>query len=105
MQSWIKIWVIRMLEDALSKIESDSCNMSQEEIDALFDVLGNKRMNKVEAAQFVHLSESQFDNEVRVGRLCKGEKLIKGDSKVYWLKRDLIIYMYTWRKNKYNGEK
>lgn len=98
MQNWMKVWIIRMLEDALQRIKSDSCNMSQEEADALFDALGNKRMNKVEAAQFVHLSESQFDNEVRVGRLCRGKKLIKGDSKVYWLKRDLIIYMYTWRK-------
>lgn len=97
METWMKRWIIVMLEDVLVKLKADSCSMSQEEAEMLFDVLGNKRLNKVEAAQFVHLSESQFDNEVRVGRLCKGKKLIKGDSKIYWLKKDLIIYMKQWR--------
>ncbi len=86
------------MEEALKEIKGGNCNLTDEEVEALFDALGNKRVNKVEASQYVHLSESQFDNEVRCGRIPRGQKLIKGDSKVYWTKRDLIIYMKKWRK-------
>ena len=99
-ERWINNWIVAILKDAIQQIELGKFSMTDEEAMMIFDALSFRRMNKGEAARFVHLGESQFDNEVRVGRLPRGRKLIRNDSKIYWSKRDLIMYLHKWRSNK-----
>lgn len=100
MNEWIKKWLLVLLQQAITDIKADRCNMSEEEASALMDALANIKQNKAQAASFVNLSESQFDNEVKVGRLPEGKKLYRGDQHKYWTKRDLICYIKRWRAKK-----
>lgn len=99
MNAFLKTWIVALLEQALRDVKADRCNMSEAECQSLFDALANIKLNKNQAAEFVHLSQSQFDNEVAVGRIPEGRKLYRGDTHKYWSKRELINYLNTWRKN------
>lgn len=103
MNEWVKKWLLVLLQQAITDIKADRCNMSEEEASALMDALANIKQNKSQAASFVHLSESQFDNEVKIGRLSEGKKLYRGDNHKYWTKRELISYIKRWR-NKQCGK-
>ena len=100
MQNWLKQWVIRLLEEALRNIKEDKCSMSEMEMQALFDALADVKMNKHQAAGMLNLSQSSFENEIASGKIPEGKKLYAGDTHKYWTKRDLILYLKTWRKRK-----
>lgn len=92
-QRWMNGWIISILEDAINKLKDGTFNLTDDEMNKLFDALNFRIMNKVESAKFVRLSEKQFENKVSNGIIPKGRKLIEGDSKFYWNRRDLILYI------------
>lgn len=100
MDEWTEKWIIVLLQQAISDIKAKRCSPSKEEAELLLDALANIKQNKTQAASFVNLSESQFDNEVSVGRLPEGKKLYRGDQHKYWSKKDLIEYIKRWRNKK-----
>lgn len=93
MNPFIKSWVVSMMEDTLKRIKEDRCSLDEVQQEMLLDVLAEKILNKGQSADFVHLSQDMFDKEVAQGRIPEGKKIIKNDSRKYWVKRDLIYYI------------
>lgn len=100
MNEFLKKWLIVLLETALRDIKSGNCHPSEEESQVLFDALADIKVNKTQACDFLNISQSQFENEVQLGRIPEGKKLYRGDTHKYWTKRDLIYYIKVWRAKK-----
>ncbi len=48
----------------------------------------DEKLNKTEAANFMHMSTRQFDRYISYGIIPKGKKKV-GSSSLYWSKREL----------------
>lgn len=82
----------KMLRDTADKIDSGSCNMSDEEIMTAMESMSqfdsNQRISKDQACSLLGISRSTFDSYVRIGLLPRGQK-VRGFKEKFWLKYEI----------------
>lgn len=86
----LKKMVIDQLRDVADKIDSNSCEISDEQAMDIFRVIAHEPLSKEQACDFLNISRSNFDSMVREGKLPKGRK-VKGYKELRWYKDELIL--------------
>ncbi len=86
----LKKMVIDQLRDVADKIDSNSCEISDEQAMDIFRVIAHEPLSKEQACDFLNISRSNFDGMVREGKLPKGRK-VKGYKELRWYKDELIL--------------
>lgn len=82
MQALKKI-IIRLLEDVLRKLKSDTCNITEEEAIAIINNMTHVAISKEQASIYLNVSRSKFDNMVSEGVIPKGRKRV-GFKELVW---------------------
>lgn len=80
-----------LLEQTLDNINSGNTNITeqeQEQVINLFQQINRKELSKLEAAEYLGISRSTFDNYVSKGLLPKGQKR-QGFKEKFWNKFEL----------------
>lgn len=83
----------KQLRYTADQIESGNSNMTQDELEDAIATLQNaankqKRLSKVQAAEYLKVSVRTFDNYIRQGKIPKGIKQI-GFKELFWEQKDL----------------
>lgn len=86
----VKSLVIKYLKDAIDKLESDTCELSEDQAIEIMSVLGHHTLSKDEACTHLNISRSKFDELVRYGYLPKGRK-VRGFKELVFYKDELDI--------------
>ena len=71
-----------------AKIENGTCELSDEEMTEIFNVIAHESMSKYQACKYLNMSTSRFDDYVREGKIPKGRK-ITGFKELRWYKNEL----------------
>ena len=85
----------KVLINALDNIDSGNSNITDEECQKLVDLLssiGEPRMSKYQACEFLNISRSKFDSLVREGKLPDGKRQA-GFKEKFWKKSDIMKYI------------
>ena len=89
--------IVKQLRDIANKIETGTCELTEEQALNLFTVIGTELLSKEQACSYLNVSRSTFDNMVRDGDIPKGRK-VRGFKELFWNKNDLIIQVYKSNK-------
>lgn len=84
----LKQFVITQLKQVIKKMESDDCELSEEEINEIMHIVGHQVMSKAQAYEYLNMSRSKFDALVLDGKLPKGKKRL-GFKELVWYKDEL----------------
>lgn len=90
MQKIIRNILINLLKEYTSKIESGTCEISEEEASEIMAIIAHKTLTKEQACDFMHLKRSRFDDLVRAGKIPRGRKH-KKDKELVWYEDELRI--------------
>jgi predicted DNA-binding transcriptional regulator AlpA len=88
MNNVIKKVLLRGLKELEDKINSETCEMTEEEAMEIMEVLSHQALSKDQACSFLNLSRSRFDDLVREGTIPKGRKR-RGFKELVWYKDEL----------------
>ena len=93
----LKSIIRTLLQKFIDDIDSDNCNITQEQQSKIISVLSNianpdQRMSKIQACDHLGVSRATFDNYVRDGLIPKGFKQ-EGFREKSWNKADLDIFL------------
>lgn len=93
----LKSIIRTLLQKFIDDIDSDSCDITQEQQSKIISVLSNianpdQRMSKVQACDHLGVSRATFDNYVKDGLIPRGYKQ-EGFKELSWNKTDLDIFM------------
>lgn len=91
MKHWFKIYIVKLLKEIISKIETDNCELNEEQAMDIMSIISHEVLSKESACLFLNISRSKFDTLVREGKLPKGRK-IKGFKELIWYKDELIKF-------------
>ncbi len=83
--------VVKYLKNAIEKIETDSCELTESEAMSILKVIAHEPLSKEQACIFLNLSRSRFDDYIREGKLPKGRK-VTGYKELRWWKDELEWY-------------
>lgn len=86
----LKKLLTKLLRDTANKIDSGTCELSEEEATQMLEVLSHIALSKEQACIYLNMSRSRFDDLVRQGKLPKGKKRI-GFKELFWYKDELKI--------------
>ena len=89
--------VAKYLRDVADKIDSGSCEMDAEEAMQLCSVIAHEPLSKEQAANYLNLSPSRFDDYVRMRKLPRGRKR-RGHKELDWYKDELDLYKTMFKK-------
>lgn len=87
-----------ILQKFIDDIDSGNCNLDAEQQCDIIRVLSNvdsgreNEMSKTQAAQYIGVCRTTFDNYVRDGFLPRGRKL-EGFKELRWFKSDLDVFL------------
>lgn len=84
----IKKLLLKVIKEAEDKINSDTCEMTEEEAMELMATLSHQPLSKDQACSELNLSRSRFDDLVREGVIPKGKKR-RGFKELVWYKDEL----------------
>ena len=82
--------VVKYLREAADRIEVGNSELSETEAMDILKVIAHKSMSKEQAAQYLNMSTSRFDDYVRMGKLPKGRKVV-GYKELRWYEDELIL--------------
>lgn len=89
MKNYIRKCIIRYLKDAIVKLESDNCELSDDEQNQILSTIAHRAVSKDEACKIVDKSRSRFDDLIRAKVLPKGRKR-RGFKELVWYEDELI---------------
>ena len=84
----LKKRIIKELRDIADKIESNTCELDEEEAAELLGLISHTKLNKEQACIYLNLGRSRFDDLVRDGVIPKGHKKA-GTTAKYWYRDEL----------------
>lgn len=79
----LKNIIIKLLEDILRKLKSDTCNITEEEALAIINNMTHVAISKEQASLYLNMSRSKFDSLVSDGTIPKGRKRV-GFRELVW---------------------
>ena len=85
----LKKLIARTLREIASKIDADTCELSEEQAMDIMSAISHEMLRKEEACDYLNLSRSRFDDLVREGKLPKGRKR-RGFKELFFYKDELI---------------
>ena len=91
----LKRLVAKLMREVADRIDSDTCEMTDDEAMELMSVLSHQAMSKEDACIYLNLSRSQFDNLIREDKIPKGKKR-RGFKELVFYKDELDAF--KWRK-------
>ena len=97
----LKDTVIRMLEDALSKMKADNSEMSEDQLLDIASALCHIPLSKAQSCRYLNMSRSQFDDHVRAREIPKGRK-VEGYNELRWYRDELDTSAMILRNKKQN---
>ena len=80
--------VVKYLEEAIQRIESDDCELSDAEAMDIVKVIAHRPMSKEQACSYLNLSRSRFDDLVRERKIPRGRKRM-GFKELCWYQDEL----------------
>lgn len=86
----LKKMVVKLLRTTADKIDTDNCELSEEEAIAIIKNMTHIALSKEMACRHLNMSRSKFDDLVRQGKLPKGRKRV-GFKELTWWKDELDI--------------
>lgn len=86
----LKKLLTKLLRDTANKIDTGTCELSEEEATQMIEVLSHIALSKEQACIYLNISRSRFDDLVRQGKLPKGKKRV-GFKELFWYKDELRI--------------
>ena len=88
MQETLKKLLIKLLRETANKIESNNCELSDQEMTDIMGIISHRVLSKEQACSYLNLSRSRFDDLVREGRIPKGRKR-RGFKELIWFEDEL----------------
>jgi excisionase family DNA binding protein len=85
----------KVLIDALDNIDGGNSNITEDECKQLVDLLsaiGEPRISKYQACEYLNISRSKFDSLVREGKLPEGRRQA-GFKEKFWKKSEIMKYI------------
>ena len=89
MQKALKAHILKYLKDLINKIETDTCELTEEEAFDILSVVWHKVLTKAQACEYLNCSRATFDNAVASGLIPKGRKR-KHKKELIWYEDELI---------------
>lgn len=90
MQETLKKLLIKLLRETANKIESNNCELSDQEMTDIMGIMSHRVLSKEQACSYLNLSRSRFDDLVREGRIPKGKKR-RGFKELIWFEDELRL--------------
>ena len=90
MQETLKKLLIKLLRETANKIESNNCELSDQEMTDIMGIMSHRVLSKEQACCYLNLSRSRFDDLVREGRIPKGRKR-RGFKELIWFEDELRL--------------
>lgn len=90
MQETLKKLLIKLLRETANKIESNNCELSDQEMTDIMGIMSHRVLSKEQACSYLNLSRSRFDDLVREGRIPKGRKR-RGFKELIWFEDELKL--------------
>lgn len=97
MNNFIKSIVITYLKNVLAKLESNTCELTEEQAMDIMSVLGHEIMSKDEIYTYLNISRSKFDELVRDNKMPKGKK-VRGFKELMFYKDEIDKYRIQLKK-------
>lgn len=88
MKSIIAKWISKTLREIADKIDSDTCELTEEQAMHIMSSIGHEAISKDSACSYLNISRSKFDSLVADGKLPKGKKR-RGFKELVWFKDEL----------------
>lgn len=88
----IKKTISKLLRKIADKIDSDTCELTEEQAMEIMSVIGHEVLSKDEACSYLNISRSKFDGLIREGKLPKGKKR-RGFKELVFYKDELSGYL------------
>ena len=85
----LKYIVSQYLRESADKIINDECGLDENELVELSQCILHIKVNKVQAADFLHISTRTLDRRIESGDLPPGHKEF-GSNQLYWYKDELL---------------
>lgn len=82
--------VVRYLKEAVKRIESDDCELSDNEAMSILKVVAHRPLSKEQACIFLNMSRSKFDELVKEKRIPRGRKRM-GFKELCWYEDELEL--------------
>jgi excisionase family DNA binding protein len=94
---FLKKLVISKLEETVNKINTGTCELTQEQAMDIMSVLSHEAISKEEACSYLNIHKDKFNNLVRAGKLPKGRKR-RGFKELVYYKDELDTAVRQLRK-------
>lgn len=88
----IKNTISKLLRKIADKIDSNTCELTEEQAMKIMSVIGHEVLSKDEACSYLNISRSKFDGLIREGKLPKGKKR-RGFKELVFYKDELSDYL------------
>ena len=82
--------IVKYLKDAIARVESDDCELCDEEAMDILKVIAHRSMSKEQACNYLNLSRSRFDDLVRERKIPRGKK-VTGYKELRWYQDELDL--------------
>lgn len=89
MSKLIKSIISKLLRGLADRVDSDTCELNEQQAMEIMSVIGHEVLSKDEACGYLNLSRSRFDSLVLEGKIPRGKKR-KGFKELFWYKDELI---------------
>lgn len=89
MSKLIKSVVSKLLRGLADRVDSDTCELNEQQAMEIMSVIGHEVLSKDEACSYLNLSRSRFDALVLEGKIPRGKKR-RGFKELFWYKDELI---------------
>lgn len=89
MSKLIKSVVSKLLRWLADRIESDTCELNEQQAIEIMSAIGHNVLSKDEACSYLNLSRSRFDTLVLEGKIPRGKKR-RGFKELFWYEDELL---------------
>lgn len=90
MLSSLKSRVARELRNVADRLDSGTCEISQQEAMEIVSMLTHQVMSKESSCIYLNMSRSKFDEYIREGKIPKGRKRV-GFKELIWFRDELDL--------------
>lgn len=88
MSKLIKSIVSKLLRGLADRVDSDTCELNEQQAMEIMSAIGHEVLSKDEACSYLNLSRSRFDSLVLEGKIPRGKKR-RGFKELFWYKDEL----------------